>query len=177
MVQNGDLTGGIIDGIVRTFAQQHASCRHTDGALRHVIGAQRDDVGRMAFELSCQTEAVLIGHLLGRRAGGIVQLLEDITCCYRIGYSPTGEEVAQRRTEGLCRGEEHTAIADRITLHKVEETIGTCLVIIVQTVTAQSSQQGNILGLGLRNIVDVSAGRVALVLDIQTELGTLDVRC
>ena len=131
----------------------------------------------MAFELSCQSEAVLIGHLLGRRAGGIIQLLEYITCSYRIGYSPTGEEVAQRRTEGLCRGEEHAAIADGITLHKVEETIGTCLVIIVQTVTAQSSQQGNILGLGLRNVVDVSTGRIALVLDIQTELGTLDVRC
>ena len=50
------------------------------------------------------------------------------------------------------------------------------LEVIVQAVATQAAQQGDILGLCLGDVADIDASGVALVLDIQAELGLLDVR-
>ena len=45
LVKDGHLACRIIDAIVGTFLQDNATCRDYHRALRHVIGAQRDDIG------------------------------------------------------------------------------------------------------------------------------------
>ena len=49
-------------------------------------------------------------------------------------------------------------------------------VVIVQTVTAQESEQDTVLHLLLRDIGQIDTGRVTLVFDVETELGLLDRR-
>ena len=88
----------------------------------------------------------------------------------------TDEEILQRRTKGFYRREEDTAIADCIAFNIVEEAIGVCLQIVIQTVTAQSAQQRHILGLLFWYISNVHARSIALVLDVETKLLFLNIR-
>ena len=174
LVEDGHLTGRVVDGIVAAFRQQHAAGRHAYGTLRYIVSTQRDDVGRSALVLTYQTEAVLVRHLAGSGLGGVVQLVEGILLGLVVRYAVHQQEILQRATEGLDGGEEYATLRYGIALDVVEEAVGVCLVVIVQAVAAQASQQGDVLDLG--NVVEVNAGRVALVLDVQTELGLLDIR-
>ena len=78
LVQDGHLTGRIVYAIVGAFLEDDTACCDNHRTLRHVVGTQRDDVGRRALELSHQQVFVLVRHLTGCRAGGVVQLLEAI---------------------------------------------------------------------------------------------------
>ena len=143
--------------------------------MRHVVGTQRDDIGRRALELSHQQVFVLVRHLTGCCARGVVQLLEAVFLSHTLADAVAQQEVLQCRAKGLCRREEHTAVADGVALHEVEDAIGVNLVVVVQTVTAQSAQQRDVLH--LRDIADVNACGVAFVLDIELELRLLHIRC
>ena len=79
--------------------------------------------------------------------------------------------LSQIVAEGLCRGQEHAAVSHCIATHEVEVAIGMELVVIVQTVTAQQLQQRLALHALLRDIGQVDTCRIALVLDVETELG------
>ena len=148
LIQNGHLTGRIVDTIVRTLLQLHTTCRDLHRTLRHIVGTQRDDIGRRTLELAHQQVFVLVRHLTGSRSRGVVQLMEGIFLRHALVDAVAQQEVLQRRTERLRRREEHTAVADGVALHEVEDAVGVYLVVVVQTVTAQSTQQRHVLDLG-----------------------------
>ena len=174
LVQNGHLAGRIVHRIVGALLQDDATCRHLDRPLRHVVGAQRDDVGRGTLELSHQQVLVLVGHLLGRRPRGVIEFLEGILVSHGLAQARPQEEAFQRRAERLGRREEHAAVGHRIAFHKVEHAIGVGLVIVVQAVAAQASQQGDTFH--LRYISKVYTCGITLELDVEPELGLLDRR-
>ena len=103
--------------------------------------------------------------------------MEDILRCRLLVDTTTQEEALQRSAKGFDGREEHTAIADSIALDVVEIAIGVCLLVVVQAVATQSTQQDDILGLLLRDIGNIHARGIALVLDVKTELLLLDIRC
>ena len=144
--------------------------------MRHIIGSQRNDVGRGAFELSRQEETVLIGHLQGSGARGVVKLVEGVFLYQIRRHALLLQEFLQRLAERLGRGEEHAAIIDGVALHIVEVAVGVCLEVVVQTVAAQRLQQGNVLGLHFGDKALIDARRVALVFDVEAEFGLLDIR-
>ena len=177
LVQDGHLAGRVVDAIVGTLRQYHATSRHHHRTLRHVIGTQRDDIGRCALELAHQHELVLVRHLTGSSTGGVIELFEGVFGNAVLRQSALLQEVVECLAKGLSRGEEHASVADGIALHIVEIAVGIHAVVIVQTVTAQSTQQGGILRPRVRDIAQVDACRIALVLDVQTETGALNAGC
>ena len=170
LVQDGHLAGRIVNSIVAALAQDDTAGSDHHRALRHIVGPERDDVGRRALELAHQLELVLVGHLAGGGTRGVVELLEHVFGGNVGSHATADEELAQRASEGLGRGEEHTAVAHGVALDEVEVAVGVGLVVIVQTVAAQSAQQGGALGLRLGDIADIDTGRVALYLDVEAEL-------
>ena len=170
LVQDGHLAGRIVNSIVAALAQDDTAGSDHHRALRHIVGSERDDVGRRALELAHQLELVLVSHLAGGGTRGVVELLEHVFGGNVGSHATADEELAQRPSEGLGRGEEHTAVAHGVALDEVEVAVGVGLVVIVQTVAAQSAQQGGALGLRLGDIADIDTGRVALYLDVEAEL-------
>ena len=173
LVEDGHLAGRIVYRVVGTFLQGDATGRHHYRTLRHVIGTEGDDVGTRAFVLSHQHELVFLSRLLGNGLRRVVELVEDVlvgdsrqTCCLELG--------PQVVAEGLCRGQEDTAVLHGVALHEVELSVGMSLHIIIQTVTAQELQQGRTLDGLLGQVGQVDAGGVALVLDVETEFLFLD---
>ena len=101
LVEDGHLAGSIIDGIVATLAQRHTTCRYFYRTLRNVVCPQRDNVGRGSLKLSGQEETVLVCHLLGSSAGGVVKFLEGILLSYLLGDAAAHQEILQRSAEGF----------------------------------------------------------------------------
>ena len=174
LIEDGHLTGRVVDAIVGTFRQRDTACRDDHRTLRHVVGAQRDDVGCGTLKLTHQQEFVLVGHLARSGSCGVVQFLECVFVGYVFRHAVAYQEVFQRRAERLCRWEEHSAVGNGVTLNVVEIAVGMYLVVIVETVAAQSAQQGDVLHFWY--IRKVHARGVALELDVEAELGILNVR-
>ena len=78
-------------------------------------------------------------------------------------------------SEGFRLWEEHTSVAHGISLHIVEVAVGVCLVVVVEAVGSQGTDENGVFHLWLRDICKINACSVALVFDIQSELGLLDV--
>ena len=153
----------------------HAASRHHYRPLRHVVGTERDDVGRRTLVLSHQQELVLLGRLLGYGLGRVVQFVEHIL----VGHAAqacTLQLVAQIVAERLGRREEHTAIADSIAADVVKLAVGVGFHVVVQTVHAQQFQQCFSLHLLFRQIGQVDTRRVALILHVEFELFLFDAR-
>ena len=101
LVDDGHLTGGVIDGIVGAFRQFHATSPDRHGTFRHVIGAQGDDIGRRAFELSSQDKLILFCILLCHRLSGVVELGEGILLSIGLRESVLDELLPQITAEGF----------------------------------------------------------------------------
>ncbi len=101
LVKDGHLACRIVHAIVGTLLQDNATCRDHHRALRHVIGAQRDDIGRRTLELTRQPELVLVRHLSGGGTRGIVEFLEGIFGNAVFGDSASLQEVVERLAEGF----------------------------------------------------------------------------
>ena len=177
LVQDGHLASRVVDAIVGTLRQYHTTCRHHHRALRHIIGTQRDDIGRGTLELAYQQVLVFVCHLACCRTRGVIEFFEGVFSNAVLRQPTFLQEVVHRLAKRLGRGEEHASVADGITLDIVEIAVGIHTVVVVQAVTTQSAQQGGILRPRVRDIAQVDACRITLVLDVQTETGALDGRC
>ena len=176
LVQDSHLACRVVHGVVASLLQLHAARRHLDRPLRHVVGTEGDDVGRVALELSRQQELVLLGYLLGHGLGRVVQLVEAVLVGQR-AKSFLLQVAAQVVAERLCRGQEDAAIVHGVALHEVELPVGVGLLVVVQAVQAHHLQQSGRLQRLLRQVVQVGARGVALVLDVHSELLLLHARC
>ena len=171
LVQDRHLTRRIIHRVVAALSQYHTTSRDDHGARRHIISAQGDHICRGALILTCHNELILLGNLLGGRLRGIVELGEHVflgclgihTCCPQL--------LTEVTTKRLCRRKEHTTITHRIALYIVEIAIRVTAVVIVKTVAPQQFEQRAVFHLRFRNIRQIDACRIALVFDVETELG------
>ena len=127
----------------------------------------------MALILSHHHELILLGILLRNGLRRVVELVEDVLISLCLRESATGQLLTQIVAEGFCRGQEHTSVTHRIAFDEVEIAVRVYLIIIVQTVTAQHLQQRTVLHPGVRDIGQIYTCRIALVLDVQAELGLL----
>ena len=87
------------------------------------------------------------------------------------------KKTPELRAEGLCSRQEDAAVGNGISLHKVEIAIGIWLVVVVQTVAAQSAQQRLVFSLRLWYICEIDTCRIALELDVETEFLLLYIGC
>ena len=130
----------------------------------------------MALELSHHDELILLGNLLGYGLCRVVEFIEHVFVGLRIGEATGNQLLSQIVAEGLCRRQEDAPVAHGIALDEVEVTVRVYLIIIIKAVTAQHLQQGAFLHPRIGNIGQIDACRIALVLDVETELGLLH-RC
>ena len=171
-VQDGHHTGSIIDGIIHIFGQYRTTGRHLDGAPRHVGGAELYLGPRRGFIFPFQLELILFGNLAGDSQRRVVELLEHIFVGNRIIVNLPAQVRAERfdtRKDDLpvIRQDSHS-------LDEVVYAIRMRLVVGVVTIQVQHPEQDLVGNRPFRQIVDVCAGRIALVHDIQLELLLLD---
>ena len=170
LVEDGHLTRVVVHGVVASLGQGHAACRHHHRSLRHVVGAQRDDVGRGSAILSDEHVLVLLGYLLGHGLRGVIEFGEGILVRARCRHAMLFEIVLHVGSEGFGDGEEDASIAHRVALHKVEVAVGVGLVVVVETVSAEELDDRRTLHLSLGDVGDIDARGVALVLHVEAEL-------
>ena len=82
----------------------------------------------------------------------------------------------KRLAKRLRRWEEHTTIGDGISLYEVEISIRIHMIVIVQAVTSQATQQDDVTCLFRGDIGQIDSCRITLILDIQTEASALNGR-
>ena len=165
LVEDGHLAGRVVYGIVGAFSQGDAAGGNHHRPLRHVVGTQRDDVGRGALELSAQQELVLFCILLGDGLGRIVQLVETILVC-QLAQALALQIGTQIIAEGLGRRQEDASVADRVALHEVELSVGMRLHVGIEAVQSHHLQQCCRLQLLLGQVVQVGTRGIALVFDV-----------
>ena len=170
MVQDGHLASRVIHGVVAALRQLHTTSSHHHRTLRHIIGTQRDDIGRRALILTHQHEFVLLGYLLGNSLCRVIQFRKGIFISDGSADAVGLQVSLQTTAERLHGRQEHTAIGNGIALNVVEVAVGVCMVVIVQAVGSQQFDDSHILHLRLRNIGKIDAGSVTLVLDVKAEL-------
>ena len=144
--------------------------------MGHIIGTQRDHIGRSSLILARHHILVLLRILLGLCLGRSIQVVEHVFLGIRRREAVLDQLRLEITAEGLCCREEHSAAAHGIALDKVEIAIGIRLVVIVQTVAAQELQQRLVLHPLLRDIGQIHTSRITLELDVETELGLLHRR-
>ena len=154
--------------------QVHSSGSDLHRALRHVVCIEGYHVGVGALKLSHEYELILLCGLLGHGLRRVIQLVEHVFARLVVGHSALHELAAQVVTEGLCRRQEHAAVAHRIAADEVEIAVGVQLVVIVQAVTAQHPQQRTLLHPLVGDVGEVHSCRVALVFDVEAEPGLLN---
>ena len=173
LIENGHLAGIIVYRVVGALSQHYATCRHHNRTLRNVVGTGLYHVGRRATELSCKHILVLLGYLPRHGLGRVVELGEGIfggtVGCHAILH----KIVVHILAEGFGYGEEHTTVGHGIAFNVVEESVGVCLVVIVEAVGTEHLYDGLALHLGFGDIGEVHASRIALELDVEAELVAL----
>ena len=177
LIQNGHLACVVIDGIVRTFGERHATGGYLHRALRHVVGSQRDDIGSTASELSHEQVFILLGNLFGHGFGRVVELGIGILLRGAGGHAFRHEIVVEVFAEGFHQGEEHASVGHGVTVNKVEISVRVWLHVIVQPVGSEQSDDGLVFYLRLGQIVEIDACRVALELHVQPEFLSLHAGC
>ena len=170
LVEDGYLAGTVVYAIVGTFSQFHATGSDNDRTLRHVIRAERDDVGLCTTELPLQYVFVFLGNLLGNGLRGVVEFGKSIF--RRSGSRDTFayEIVIEIAAERLSGREEDTSVADGVALNEVEVAVGVCLVVIVKTVSTKYLDERPALYLRLGDVRKIDTSGVALVFHVKAEL-------
>ena len=170
LVEDGDLAGRIVDGVVAAFGEGDAAGCHHHRTLGHVVGAERDDVGRRATELAHEHILVFFGYLLGDGLRGVVEFGIAVFFCGLGCYSLRDEEFIEVFAERLHLGQEDAPVADGVAAHVVEIAVGVHLHVVVEPVGVDVLDEGLVLHLGLGDVGEVDACRVALELDVEAEL-------
>ena len=170
LVQNGHLTGIVVNGVVATLGKRHATCCNHHRSTRHVVGTERDDVGGRAAELSHEHKLILLGYLLRNGLRGVVELGEGIAGSLRFAHTLGLEVFKQILTERLGSGEEHTAVLHGVALHIVEASVRMGFHVVIEAVGTQHFDEHLALHLRLRYISKVHARGITLELHVETEL-------
>ena len=171
LVDDSHLARTVVDGVVRAFREHHAASRYDHRPRWHVVGTERDHVGRTALILSHKHVLVLLSYQFRHGLRRVVKLGEHIRRSFILREPPGDELAPQVASKWLRRGQEHTAVADRIALHIVKIAVRVAFVVIVQAVTAQHLQKRLALHPLIRNIGQINTRCIALVFDIEPELG------
>ena len=173
LIQDCNLTCRVIHRVIRTLGKHNSTSRYYHRTTRNIICAKRNDIGRRAFVLTYQHILILLGHQLSYGLCAIVQFAENILLCLRYGKATVNQLFAQISSKRLGRRKEHTTIANSIPLNKVEISVGVQFIVIIQAVATQHLQQCGALYALIRDVSKINASCIALVFDIQTELGLL----
>ena len=144
--------------------------------MGHVHRTQGDDIGRRAFILSHQHILILLRYQAGHGLGRVIELTEHVFLSLSNRQTAVHQLTAQIGTKRLSRWQEHPSVTHRIALHKVKVAVGMQLIVIIQAVTAQEFQQRGVLHPLVGDIGEIHTCRIALVLDVKTELGLLNSR-
>ena len=123
LIEDGNLSRAIVNGVVGAFGELCAACRYYHAALRHIVGSEGDDVGRRALELSHKLEAVALRVLLGGGLRLLIEGCEGIELGCALGHSLVLHGRDESLAERLCHWEEHSAVGHRVALHEVVEAV------------------------------------------------------
>ena len=72
LVEDGHLTGRIVYSIVRALGQFHTTRRHLHRPLWHIVGSQRNHIGRRSLILAHKQVFVFLGDESRHRLGRVV---------------------------------------------------------------------------------------------------------
>ena len=89
LVQNGYLTRRIVNRVVRSLCQHHATGCYYHRTTGHVVGSQRNDISRRAFVLAYQHILILLGYQLSHSLGTIVEFAEHVFLSLRCREAST----------------------------------------------------------------------------------------
>ena len=136
----------------------------------HIVGIERDDIGSRTLELSHNLILVLLGYLLGYGLRTVIKFGKGILFCLVGSHAPLDQIITHITAERLYLRNEHASVRDGIAFYIIEISIAVCLVVVIQTVGSQHSDDRLFLHLLLWDITEIYAGGIALVFYIQTEL-------
>ena len=176
LVKYGDLSRRIVNRIITSLGERHASSRNNDRALGYIVSSQRNDIGQRSAELSAYLVFVFLGNLLSDCLCRIIQLRIAVTPGNIRRYAFGRQRLIHVIAERLNLREKHTAVTYGITVNIVEIAVAVRLVVIVKTVGAQQPDDRLVLNLLLRDIRKVNTCRVALILHVKAELIFLNRR-
>ena len=110
-------------------------------------------------------EFVVLGNLFGHGLGAVIELLEAVL----VGHGVVPYPPAQMAAEGLGHWEDDAPLLYGVALYVVKLAVGVGIVVGIQTVEVHGFEQCGVLEVLLRKIVEIDAGGVTQVFDVQAE--------
>ena len=168
LVDDSHRTHGVVHRVVAVLRERHATGRHLHRSARNVVGTQLDYIAARSRIFTREQELVLLGNLLRRGLGRVIQLLKHIL----VGHRIVADYLAQVRTEGLDHGEDDTSRVrlHRVSLHIVVESVRVGILLRIQAVQVHQLQQRLALQVTLRQVGQVRTRAVALILYVEAEI-------
>ena len=162
MVDDGHSAHVVINRVIDVLGKCCATSGNNDGASRHVRYAKVDFTCIRAFVAASKKELVVFGNLLRNGLCAVIEFTEAIL----VGQDRVVNPFCQMFTERLCNWEDDAALIDGVAFHEVELPIGMRIVLCVEAVEVESSEEDGVLELLFGQIAEIDAGGVALVLDV-----------
>ena len=139
LVENGDLTGRVIDGVVTTFLKTDTTCGNDDRSFWNKRCSKRDNVSTGSLELTSEDILIFLGILFGNGLCRIVELVEAIFIS-QITHTFRLQIIAQVITKRLSSWQEDATVAYGITANEVELSVGMRLHVGIQAVQTHHFQ-------------------------------------
>ena len=173
LIDDGNRTHTIVDGVVHVFGQGDAAGRHLHGALGHIHRVQLNLGAGTRLVTTFQVVLVLGGILLRQRTCSAVQCIEGIA----FGSGGVGQYGAQVLAERFNGGEinltivgvDGTSLRGRI-VDEVENTIRNRVLLLVQSIQPHQLDQCDALFVTRVEEAVGNAFVIAGVEDVQTEV-------
>ena len=176
LIKDCHLTSTVINAIVRTLVQGYTARSYYYRTLWNVIGSKGDNICCWATILANEYELILLGNLLSDSLRRVIELLENVFIRNSCSNTLICQCFAKSITERFSHREEHTSVADSISLNVIKITIGMWIVIIIQSVSIEKFDERLVLYLRFWNVWQIDTCRITLILHVKAELITLNVR-
>ena len=102
LVDDGNLTGRVVDGIVCSLLKRNTSCGDLHRTLRNVICVERYHIRLGSLKLTHKRVLILLRYLFGYCLRGVIEFIKHEFISLIFCESAVSQLMAQIITEGLC---------------------------------------------------------------------------
>ncbi len=166
MIDDGDAAHVVVDGIIDIFRECCSACSDYDRAFCYVGYAQVNLSCVVTFVAASQEELVVLGDLFCYGFGAVVEFTEAVF----VGQGWVSNPFCEVFAKGFCYGEDDATFVDGVAFHEVELSVGMWVVLSVESVQVEGSQEDGVLEAFFWQVAEIDACRVALVFDVESEL-------
>ena len=151
MIDDGYSAHVVIDRVIDILCECRTTCSDDYGASGNICYAEVYLACVVAFVATGQDEFVVLGNLLRYSFCAVIEFAEAVF----VGQNGVVNPFRQVFAEGFCNREDDASLADSIAFHEVELTIGMRIVLCVEAVQVEGSQQYGALELLFWQITEI----------------------